>query len=212
MIKAPIFSLGLFALLAAATVSHSQVPGQDVAIQEGIRRQAARITLREKLANARDAEARRDLVTAAKLYTEGWALTQQIGAGVEQEREVSRAGIANVRLELARAAQHRGDLRGAARQVDDVLFVDPTNAAALSFKAGNDKLLAQQQGKIPSEEVVALVPGVMADKVKTNTKVQDAKLLFEMGKLDESEASLKEAIKEDLQNKTAYWYLNMIKE
>ena len=107
MIKAPIFSIGLLVALAAAPASYSQAPGQDTAIQEGIRRQAARITLREKLARARDAEARGDLVTAGKLYDEAWALTQQIGTGVDQEIEVSRAGVAAVRLELARAADRK---------------------------------------------------------------------------------------------------------
>src|SRR5437868_1336825 len=103
MIKPPIFSIGLLVILAGAPSSYSQAPGQDTAIQEGIRRQAARITLREKLAAAREAQARHDLVAAAKLYDESYALTQQIGPGVDQELALSRSGVTTVRLDLAHA-------------------------------------------------------------------------------------------------------------
>ena len=80
------------------------------------------------------------------------------GPGVDAERDQTVAGLAAVRLELARAAQRHGDYKEARTQVDDVLRVDPTNAAAIEFKSGNEKLLAEQRGKIPSEDVRSQVP------------------------------------------------------
>jgi len=90
-----------------------------------IRRQAARITLREKLTAAQAAVARGDLITAATLYDDAWVLIQSIGAGVDDEREMARAGLASVRLELAQAAQRRGDLREADKQIQDLLALTP---------------------------------------------------------------------------------------
>ena len=116
---------------------------------------------------------------------------QKIGSGVDAEREQTIAGLATVRLELARAAQRHGDYKEARTQVDDVLRVDPTNAAAIEFKSGNEKLLAEQRGTIPSEEVRSQVPAIIEEKVKASTLVQDGKLLYEMGKLDEADAKLK---------------------
>jgi beta-lactamase regulating signal transducer with metallopeptidase domain/type II secretory pathway component GspD/PulD (secretin) len=56
-------------------------------------------------------------------------------------------------------------------------------------------------------------PGLMVEqKVKAHALVQDGKLLYEMGKLDEAEAKLEEAIRIDPQNQAAAYYLNLVKE
>ena len=52
----------------------------------------------------------------------------------------------------------------------------------------------------------------MEEKAKAGQLVQDGRLLFEMGKLDEAEKKLKQAIKIDPQNQAAYYYLNLIRE
>jgi beta-lactamase regulating signal transducer with metallopeptidase domain len=49
-------------------------------------------------------------------------------------------------------------------------------------------------------------------KIKAGTLTQDGKLLYEMGKLDEAEAKLKLALKEDPQNVAALYYLNLVSE
>jgi Mg-chelatase subunit ChlD/capsular polysaccharide biosynthesis protein len=49
-------------------------------------------------------------------------------------------------------------------------------------------------------------------KTAAPTLVQDGKLLFEMGKLDEAEAKLKAASKADPSNQAAYYYLNLLNE
>jgi hypothetical protein len=115
-------------------------------------------------------------------------------------------------MSLAQQAQRRGDLREAKTQVADVLRVDPSNAAAIEFNRGNEKLLSERRGQLPSEEVVNRVPALAEEKVKTGILVQDGKLLYEMGKLDEAEVKLQRAVKEDPLNQAAYYYLNLIRE
>jgi len=208
MIKAATLSLA-FILLLAAAVSSAQTPPEETAVNEAVYRQANRITLRQKLADARAAQDRHALSTAAKLYDDAWELVQKIGSGVDPERDQTIAGLATVRLELAREAQRHGDYKEARTQVDDVLRVDPANAAAIELKSANEKLLTQQRGTIPSEDVTSQVPAIVEERVRASTLVHDGKLLYEMGKLDEADAKLKLALKEDPHNEAALYYLNL---
>ncbi|MCX6930366.1 MAG: hypothetical protein NT154_45235, partial [Verrucomicrobia bacterium] len=213
MMKAATLSLALtllFAAATAATAAEAQTTPQDAAVNEAVYRQANRITLRNKLAEARAAQERRALPSAAKMYDDAWELVQKIGSGVDAERDQTVAGLAAVRLELARTAQRRGDYKEARTQVDDVLRVDPTNGQAVEFKSANEKLLADQRGKIPSEEVQSQVPAAMEDRIKASTLVHDGKLLYEMGKLDEADVKLKLALKQDPHNEAALYYLNLV--
>ncbi|HVV01532.1 MAG TPA: hypothetical protein VHH88_09235, partial [Verrucomicrobiae bacterium] len=210
MIKAATITLGLV-MLIAAPAARSQSPAPQTAIEEGIRRQAARISLRQTLENARAAEARHDLPTAARLYSDAWNLVLQIGPnGIPEEIAATKAGTARTRMELAQIAQKRGDLRGADTNVREVLRTDPTNAEAIAFKKNNDKLLAQQFPKMPTPEVAARVPVITAERATNSTHIQDGKLLYEMGKYDEAEATLLQALREDPQNQAARYYLNLI--
>jgi type II secretory pathway component GspD/PulD (secretin)/tetratricopeptide (TPR) repeat protein len=212
MMKAVTFSLALTLLLTAVLASKAQTPPQETAVNEAVYRQANHITLREKLADGRAAQDRGARAIAAKLYDDAWDLVQKIGSGVEAEREQTIAGLAAVRLELARAAQRHGDYKEAGTQVDDVLRVDPTNAAAIEFKSGNEKLLAEQRGTIPSEEVRSQVPAILEERVKAETLVRDGKLFYEMNKLDEADFKLKLALKQDPHNEAALYYLNLVSE
>lgn len=212
MMKATL-PLGLTLLLGTAAISHAQAPAQETAVNEAVMRQANRIALRQKLADAMAAQQRRDLPTAAKLYDDAWMLVQNIGmSNAEPEAAQARAGLASVRLELARAAEHRGDYRDATIQINDVLRVDPSNAEALDLKYANDKLMAEQAGHIPDQETQARVPGIVKGKIDLSTRVQNARVLYELGKIPEAEAILKDVVKEDPQNQAAYYYLNLISE
>ena len=136
MIKAAILPLGFCLLFVNSTVSIAQTTPEQTAINEGLQRQAAQITLRAKLAAAADAVARHDLAAAANFYDEAWDLVQFIGiASVGQEADDVRTGLAAARLELAKAAQRRGDLREADRHVKDILRVDPANPVAIFLQA-----------------------------------------------------------------------------
>src|SRR6266404_4617865 len=212
MIKAATLPLGLFILLATFDVSRAQVSPGQTAVDEVIRRDAARITLRERLVAAQTAVDRHDLATAATLYDDAWRLVQAIDAGVDDEREQTRAGLAMVRLELATAAQRRNDLAAAKTHIDDLLRVDPNNAAALDLRDLNNKMLHEQAGKRPSEAVAVRIPELVEARVKTSTLVQDGRIFFENGKMDDAESRLKQAIKEDPENQAAFYYLNLVRE
>ncbi len=88
----------------------------------------------------------------------------------------------------------------------------PRMRRPLSSRAGNEKLLAEQRGTIPSEEVRSQVPAIIEEQVKASTLVHDGKLLYEMGKLDEADAKLKLALKQDPHNEAALYYLNLVSE
>jgi general secretion pathway protein D len=213
MTKAATLTVGLSLLLSATAVSYAQAPAQESAVNEAVVRQAQRIQLRQKLEEAASAQQRGDLPSAAKLYDKSWDLVQGIGYNnVEAEAAQARSGLAAVRLELARQAQSKGDYRGAAMEVNDVLRVDPSNAAAIEFKAENDKTLEANKYKMPDADTVARVPAILKDKGDAAIKVQNGKLLFEMGKMAEAKKVLVEAAKEDPQNQAAYYYLNLINE
>jgi tetratricopeptide (TPR) repeat protein len=152
MIKAASIPLTLSLLCVAVTDSFSQAPPQEAATNEAIYRQANRITLRQRLLEAQAAQQRGDYPTAAKLYDVAWDLLTRIGSGVEAEAEQTRAGLATVRLELARSAQRRGDLREARTQIADVLRVDPANPAAIELQAENERRMREEFTKMPSEE------------------------------------------------------------
>src|SRR5579864_5979913 len=213
MMKAVTLPLGLTLLMVTLNQSHSQVPPQESAVNEAVMRQANRIALRQRLADARAAEDRHDLQTAAKLYDDAWTLVTSIGVNnVEAEAAAARSGLSAVRLELARAAQRRGDAREASTQIKDALRVDPTNPEAIEAKRLNDKLMLEQRGHVPDLDTQARIPAIVNEKVNIGTKVQNARVLYEMGKIKESKAILKECIKEDPQNQAAYYYLNLISE
>jgi len=190
MMKAVTLPLGLTLLFATLSAAHAQSADQDRAIREAVYRQANILNLQHVLVTAHDAQERGDLALAAKLYDDAWDLVQKIGSGVVPEAQQTKVGLAAVRLQLARSAQRRGNLREAKIQIDDALRADPANPLAIEFRLGNDKLLAESKNKIPSEEIERMVPVVAADKSKAAQLVQDGKLLFEMGKLDEAESKL----------------------
>jgi type II secretory pathway component GspD/PulD (secretin) len=214
MIKAATVPLALVLCLSAAPALLAQTPPppEDAAVNEAVYRQANRIILRQKLAEAKAAQDRGALANAGKLYDGAWDLVQNIGSGVEAERDQTVAGLSAVRLELARAAQGHGNYLEARTQVNDLLRVDPTNAAAQQFKNNNEKLIAEQRGTTPSPETTAKIPDFIEERVKASTLVHDGKLLYEMNKLDEADAKLKEALKQDPHNEAALYYLNLVSD
>lgn len=212
MIKAVTTTLILIVLLGAVPVAKAQSQAAQAAGEEAVRRQADTIQLRKTLFEAATARKKGDLPRAAKLYEDAYQTSQRIGVGIEKETDELMAGFAGVHLDLAKQAQQRGDFDAAESQVIRVLKVDPKNLSAQKFKADNDKRLEERAGRVPSAAVVASIPENKAKRVHTSTMVQDARVLIEMGKLDEAEAKLKQAVKEDPEHRAAFYYLNFIKE
>jgi tetratricopeptide (TPR) repeat protein len=214
MTKVASVSIGLVFLFATATICRSQPAPEEDAIKEAVRRQADVITLRQKLVQAADAEFRKELAAAAKLYENAYELVQGIGSGygIENEAAQTVAGLARVRLELARIAQKHGELKEADAQVTRVLKVDPKNTDAQEFKKSNDKLLAERAPYIPSDAAIEKVAVAQKERAEAMTKVTDGRILLEAGRLDDAEAKFKEAIAMDPENRAAFYYVNLVKE
>src|SRR5262249_40202790 len=149
--------LGLCLLILGAPALRAQPSPQQTAIDEDVRRQAARITLRNTLAQAHEAEARHDLLGAAKQYDAAYELILSIGTQVGPELKATQEGLARVRMPLAVAAQRRGDLHAADEDVKDILRVDPKNPQAMEFKQVNDRMLAEAFPKTPNKEAIVRV-------------------------------------------------------
>ncbi len=177
-----------------------------------MRRQAETIVLRQKLADAVAAEGRKDMVGAAKLYEDAYALVQRIGAGIDAEAEQAKKGLSQLRLTLAEDAAKRGDWKEADVQVTRALKVNPQDPKALEFKQKNDKTLAAQYPNMPHPEVEALVAPTKKEREEAAKLVQDGKLLLELGKLDEAEAKLREANKIAPDNNAAPYYMDLVKD
>ena len=215
MIKAVTTSLSLFLLLNLAVPLQAQLTPAEVAEEEAVRRQAAIQLLHMKLQDAQNLQRAGRHVEAAKVYEDAFALFPSVGlAGgtVEQNKNAVVEGLAQTRLVLAQEARKRGSLLEADDHVKRALKVAPQNPAALQFKLELDKAIAASKGNVPSQEALAQVPEIQGQKIQTSTLVQDGKLLFEMGKIDDAEIKLKQAVKENPDNKAAWYYLNLIKE
>jgi tetratricopeptide (TPR) repeat protein len=212
MIKATHLSLGLAAMLVLPAAAFAQDSAIGMAVQQSVLNQANTIVLRQKLADAQAATQRGDIVGAAKLYQDSVTLAQEIGSGIDAETAQAVAGLSYTSLILARDAQSRGDLRTADVRVKQVLKADPNNIAAINFKKQNDEMLAAMKGRMPSTAVLDQVPQMVSQKVDASTLVQDGKVFYEMGKLEDAEAKLNDALKLDPDNRAAYYYLNLIKQ
>jgi type II secretory pathway component GspD/PulD (secretin)/tetratricopeptide (TPR) repeat protein len=218
MTKAANHSFRLMLLLAASPLlpgASTTALGQadvDLAVQQALHRQADRVTLREKLNEASAASQRHELPTAAKLYDDAWKLVEGIGSGVEAEKARTLAGLSSARLELARAAQSRGDLREADTQIKDLLRVAPKNSAAQAFKRENDKQLVAKRRLMPEVAVQEQLPAIAKDKDAAFALVQSARVLFQAGKLDEADVKIREALKLDAGNQAATYYASLINQ
>jgi len=105
MTKAVSLSLGCIFLAASAATLSAQTSPADMAANQAVLNQANTIVLRQKLTDAKSAVTRGDLPDASKYYEDAYTLVQQIGPGVESEKEQTVAGLCSTRLELARQAR-----------------------------------------------------------------------------------------------------------
>ena len=147
------------------------VTDQEAAVNESVRRQAAKVSLRQRIADAQAAEARHDTPGAAKLYSDGYDLILTVVTDVDQETQIVRAGAARTRLALASDAQRAGDLQTADRHIIELLRIDPSNETAIAFKKENDRLIAEAFPLHPNPEVAARVPAIMREHETNMTLV-----------------------------------------
>jgi general secretion pathway protein D len=202
------------AISLQAQQSATQDPVQ-IAEEEAVRRQEATIRLHIKLDQALAAQKRNQLVDAAKLYQEAVALSPfvQVGNGaVDLEKKQALAGLDDVREKLARQAMSRGESAEALAQVEAALKVDPNNESLRKLKAEIDKRTVEMQGMVPSPDFMKTVPDIKKQQMDVATKIQNAKLLYEMGKYDDAEVMFVQILKIDPANKPAAYYLDLLKE
>ncbi len=195
----------------ASSASAQPAPTQ-TAVDEAVRRQADTIVLRQRLMEAQVAQSDGNLVMAAKLYEDAYSLVQGIGQGVDAEAAQTVEGLVAVRMQLARKAEKQNDYQEAAVQLNRVLRISPGYPDAEALKQKNDKLLAEQAGRVPSQDTLDQVPAIIQEKIDVGTLVQDGKLLYELGKLDEADAKLHQALKLDPINGSAQYYIDLVRE
>ena len=212
MMKAITFSIALASLLALTSTASAQDNANVMAVNQAILNQHNTILLRNKLADAKSVAARGDTANAAKLYQESFEIAQNIGSGIDSETAQAVAGLTSTRMQLALKAQARHDLRDADAQIKQVLKADPKNNDAILFKRQNDQMLAANKAYMPSQAVSDMMPQISSQKTEASILVQDGKLLYEAGKLQEAEIKLNEAIKLDPDNNGAYVYIQLINQ
>jgi Flp pilus assembly secretin CpaC len=201
-------------LLVISPALLAQIAPEKQALEaEAVRRQENTIVLRQLLTEARQFHKKGELGNAMRVYGEALSLAQQIGeAGIEKERKETIDGYAAAFLEQAKRSYSQGNYAAAKNEVGQVLKVSPKNAAAQDLSKKVEKALAEQKGRIPSDEAAAYVLETEKERVAIGTLVQDGKLFYEMGKLQEAEAKLKEAVRRDPNNQGAFYYLRLIEE
>jgi tetratricopeptide (TPR) repeat protein len=212
MTKVALAFLGLAAVLALPATAPAQNDNTAIAVNEAVLRQANTIVLRQQLTAARRAQQSGDVVGAAKLYQQSTELAQKIGSGIDVEKTQAINGLLQTRLTIAREDQLHGDYRDANNQIQQVLNADAKNAQALAFKKQNDALIAANKGQIPDAATAEQVPQIAAQKTDAGTLVRDGQLLYEMGKFDEAEAKLNQALALDPDSASAFYYMNLIQQ
>ena len=205
--------VALLGALLAVLPMQAQTDPVDAAAKEAAIRQATLTTLDETLKRGAALEREGNLADAALIYEEALKLIHRLGgSGVEAQKKATMAGLSRSRLAIARKHFEHNEFADADKEVDKLLKYDPQNSQAKEFKAYNADVAAKTKPLMPSKETLAKIPKVKAEKDDVSVMVQDAKLLYELRKLDEAEAKLREAIKRDPANTPAYYYMKLIEE
>ena len=188
MTKAAIY-FGMAFIIASTSFANAQNGDVDAAVNQAVYREANLILLRQKIEEGQQAVARRDLVSAAKIYDAAVGLVEQIGPNnAGREAAAALQGFSSVRLQLAEAARRRGDYREVQTQLALILKADPKNPSAVVAKSANDKTLAELAGVIPTPEVISDAKAERANKITASTHVSNARVLLEAGKMDTTPA------------------------
>ena len=210
MKKVALSSLCLALVLICPGKIHAQKSDIDLATEEGARRQALKIELDRKLADAQAAEKKGAFLESAQTYTDGLELVKKIASGVDSQHKQAIDGFIATRLQLAEQAQRIGDFAAADNQYARILKEDPTHDRVVQLSKANKDMLAAEAGRRPSDEAIAKMPEAYTNRVNAATLVQDGKLFFEAGRFDEAETKLRQAQKMDPNNRAASYYLELV--
>jgi len=206
-------SLCVALLFSCAPPLAAQKTDTDVAVDESVRREALKRDLDAKLIKAADAQTRGAINESAALYTQSLDIAKKIGKagpGAEGQYISALDGFITTRLMLAEQSQRLGNYAAAADQFAAILREDPNNLRVLELQKQNNALRAQTAGRRPSDEAISQIPQLITNKVDASTQVQNGKMFFEAGRLDEAEAYMRKAIEIDANNRAAAYYLSLI--
>jgi len=203
-------SLCIAILAGYAVTIPAQRADTDVAVAESVRREALKIDLRSRLVEADAAQKRGALAESARLYTDALNLVRKIGSGVDAEHRQAVEGNTAVRTILAEQARAATDYAAADDHYAAILRDDPKNERVIELRRANDRNRVANEGRRPSDDAIATLPGIYTNRVQAATLVQDGKLFFEADKLNESEAKLRQALRLDPGNDAARHYLSLI--
>jgi general secretion pathway protein D len=207
-----------WAFLLALSLQAQPAPVEnpvEIANDEAVRRQEATIQMHLELEQARAAIRKNQLQEAARFYQEAVSHipNSQVGSPtLDAEKQEAVAGLDSVRDKLARMALAAGDVLEAKNQVDSALKYDPNNESLQLLRAEIRQREVEQLGRVPSPDVIKRAPSLEKERIDIATRVQNAKFLYEMGKYDEAEVILVQVVKDDPANRSAPYYLDLIKE
>ena len=198
-----------------APAAQAQSSAADAAAREAIRRQGEIQQLGKLLEQAKTVESTGNLLAASKLYEEAQNKVESVGLGakgIDVERAATLEGLTRVRMALAEQYATSGQLSEARKEVNRILVIAPNNITAREKLAEIDAGLAKLRGRMPTEETIDAVKGVVDEKLQAATLVQDGKLFYEMARYDQAESKLRQALKIDPANRGAGYYLVLVQE
>ncbi|HWC60739.1 MAG TPA: von Willebrand factor type A domain-containing protein, partial [Verrucomicrobiae bacterium] len=85
-------------------------------------------------------------------------------------------------------------------------------ASGGTVPAEEARLSEQKRATMPSTQEIERVKAIHEENIQTSQMLQDGKLLFQLGKTDEAESKLNEALARDPANQGALYYLSLIKQ
>ncbi|MGA3181771.1 MAG: hypothetical protein ABSF38_15625, partial [Verrucomicrobiota bacterium] len=188
---------------------------EDLARREEAFREMRTLELHDTLQTAAAAQKRGDINGAAQDYWKAVGLIPLVEVGnpaVDLEKKAAIKGLDDTREFLAREAMKSDNLAEASDQVANALKSDPTNERLLILKKEIELKAAAEVGKVPSPEAQKERPNVEKIRNDVAIMVQDGKLLYELGRYDDAEIKLKQALKMDPSNTSVPYYLDLIQE
>ena len=204
-------SLCLSALLVASVANAQPVPEPTVtAAEQAVKLQVRVIECRNRLADGRAAEARRETLAASQHYNKALELLQGVGTTADPERQQAVEGLSRTTLTLADQSMKRAEYTDAKPLIDRVIKVDPNNKMALDMRALNDRMIAETYSLTPHKLATDKLDSFETNRVESSKLVQDGKLFYESGQFKEAEVVLSQALRLNPNDKAATYYLELV--
>ncbi len=207
---AALSSLCLSALLTISLVPARAQDAPAVAADVAVRMQEKVIQARNRLAEAKLYETRKETLAASQQYNKALELVQGIGTSADAERNEAIAGLSRTTLQLADQSMKRGEFDQAKLQIDRVLKVDPGNKLARDMRAENERLTLENRGLVPHKEALDTIATTETNRIEAAKLVQDGKLYYETGRMKEADEALRRALRIQPDNQGAHYYLDLV--